>query len=339
MDKEHGTYNLNSASAAELADIPGLDEKLAQKIVDSRPFSHLEELRLVKGMSGRTFKKITPWLVVSEPPESLPDSNGHEQHLVSVQETELAAIPEVDAAFAGTETNSAPASGEIEVGVELSEDDQLVEASQRDRSPGANQVSDEADTDQSVKLVEEGQTVISSAAKEPATTAKEAAPVIPSMPIAAKSPVYFSRGQTILLILATNVLTFFSAVVVVLLGLFLINGNLIYAGAEDFTQLSRQVNSLNTQMVTLAENVNTLYIRLQAVESLGSQVEAVQREVGIVKEDAQAAALLAESLSSQMENVNSQVAGLTTQVEDLQTQTNVFSEFLTGLQLLLEGLP
>lgn len=339
MDSEHVTYNLNSASVAELVDIPGLDEELAQRIVDSRPFSHLEELRLVKGMSGRTFKKITPWLVVSEPPQSLPDSNGHEQIPASSPENELAAAPEGDTALADAETFLSPASARIEAGAEHSEDAQPEEAPHWEGSPEMEPASDEADTVRAGTVVEAGQTVISSAAKKPAEPAKEAAPVSPTMPIASKTPVYFSRGQTILLILVTNGLTFFSAVAVVLLGLFLINGNLVYAAAGDFSQLSRQVNSINTQLATLAENVNTIYIRLQAVESLGSQVEAVQREVGIVKEDAQAAALLAESLSSQVENVNSQVAGLNTQVADLQTQTSVFSEFLTGLQRLLEGLP
>ena len=61
--------NINSAGAAELALLPGVGERLAQRIVADRedhgPFASLNELERVPGMGAATIERLGPYAVVS----------------------------------------------------------------------------------------------------------------------------------------------------------------------------------------------------------------------------------------------------------------------------------
>ena len=60
--------DLNQATTAELAQVPGITQTLAQRIVAQRDrlggFSRLEDLRAVKGIGPVTLKKLRPSLAV-----------------------------------------------------------------------------------------------------------------------------------------------------------------------------------------------------------------------------------------------------------------------------------
>ncbi|MGZ6988381.1 MAG: ComEA family DNA-binding protein [Thermoanaerobaculia bacterium] len=67
----HRTVNLNQATAAELARLPRLGPKLADRIVAHRkehgPFSRVEDLMQVKGVGEKFFTALKPYLAVSGP--------------------------------------------------------------------------------------------------------------------------------------------------------------------------------------------------------------------------------------------------------------------------------
>jgi competence protein ComEA len=59
--------DVNSAEWPELAQLPGIGEALARRIVESRaqdwPFADHQELRRVRGIGPRTLERITPYLL------------------------------------------------------------------------------------------------------------------------------------------------------------------------------------------------------------------------------------------------------------------------------------
>ncbi|HVP74340.1 MAG TPA: helix-hairpin-helix domain-containing protein [Phycisphaerales bacterium] len=61
--------NINSAGVAELALLPGVGERLAQRIVADRdergPFASLHELERVPGMGAATIERLSPYAIAS----------------------------------------------------------------------------------------------------------------------------------------------------------------------------------------------------------------------------------------------------------------------------------
>ena len=62
--------NLNTATAAQIATLPGIGAKAAQRIVEHRQknngFKKIEELMNVKGIGEKSFLKLKPLITVAE---------------------------------------------------------------------------------------------------------------------------------------------------------------------------------------------------------------------------------------------------------------------------------
>jgi competence protein ComEA len=62
--------NLNTATAAQIATLPGIGPKAAQRIVEYRQknggFKKIEELMNVKGIGEKSFLKLKPLITVAE---------------------------------------------------------------------------------------------------------------------------------------------------------------------------------------------------------------------------------------------------------------------------------
>ena len=62
--------NLNSATVAQIATLPGIGEKAAQRIVEYREknggFKKIEELMNVKGIGEKSFLKLKPLVTVGD---------------------------------------------------------------------------------------------------------------------------------------------------------------------------------------------------------------------------------------------------------------------------------
>jgi len=62
--------NLNTATAAQIATLPGIGPATAQRIIEHRekngPFKKIEELMNVKGIGEKSFLKLKPFLSVGE---------------------------------------------------------------------------------------------------------------------------------------------------------------------------------------------------------------------------------------------------------------------------------
>jgi competence protein ComEA len=67
--------DVNTAEYSELIQLPGVGEKLAQKIMEERevrgPFQEVEDLRSVRGIGPKSLEKLRPFL---RPPRGSPRS-------------------------------------------------------------------------------------------------------------------------------------------------------------------------------------------------------------------------------------------------------------------------
>lgn len=63
--------NINQATAEQLANLPRVGAKAAQRVVDHRkakgPFARIEDLMEVKGFGEKRFEQLKPYLTVSGP--------------------------------------------------------------------------------------------------------------------------------------------------------------------------------------------------------------------------------------------------------------------------------
>jgi competence protein ComEA len=65
-----GPVNINSASAEELARLPGIGPATARAIVEYRsgePFRKAEDIRKVKGIGDKLFERLKDQITVGEP--------------------------------------------------------------------------------------------------------------------------------------------------------------------------------------------------------------------------------------------------------------------------------
>ena len=71
---EKPRINLNTASAADLENLPGVGAKMAERIVEYRqkngPFKKIEDLMNVKGIGEKNFLKLKARLSVGAPKAS-----------------------------------------------------------------------------------------------------------------------------------------------------------------------------------------------------------------------------------------------------------------------------
>ena len=67
-DTNNGPLNLNMASVADLDDLPGIGQSIAERIIEYRttngPFQSVEDLQKVKGIGPALFAKLVPLVAV-----------------------------------------------------------------------------------------------------------------------------------------------------------------------------------------------------------------------------------------------------------------------------------
>ena len=71
-NRVHYPINLNTASARDLAELPGIGPKHAEAIIAGRPYKTVDEVVKVKGIGPRTLDKMRDKITVGEQPAAAP---------------------------------------------------------------------------------------------------------------------------------------------------------------------------------------------------------------------------------------------------------------------------
>jgi competence protein ComEA len=58
--------DINTASEAEIEDLPGIGPVVAQRIIAARPFKSADDLRNVKGIGDKKYEKLRPYFNESD---------------------------------------------------------------------------------------------------------------------------------------------------------------------------------------------------------------------------------------------------------------------------------
>lgn len=56
--------DINRASSRQLQRLPGIGPAMADRIIDGRPFLHVDDLRRVRGIGPATLERLRPWVTV-----------------------------------------------------------------------------------------------------------------------------------------------------------------------------------------------------------------------------------------------------------------------------------
>lgn len=324
MDQEKQIIiEINSADADELTQLRGVGAKMAERIIEARPFESLDELTRVRGISEKDVERLSPFLTISSMPEL----------------AETADDEDVDAETEDAVEDAVEDADELEELDELDGLDELVELDELEELDESGEDIDHVDesivvADEEAELVEFEEEIETEAVPEELESLEE----VPA-PKPASQPEPITRGGACGLIFIGGLVTLILAVIITLGVLASINnGQLSYASPYQIAALRSQTESLSVQANTLSEDIAGMRTRIDNLEALSGRVNDVETEVESMQDDVAGLQSDVAAMQTQYDDLTTQIVGIDEQLETLTVQGNRFESFLEGLRALMEGL-
>jgi len=302
--------DLNQADLTTLMTLPGIGEKIADRIIHYRetirPFQSPVEITTVQGISMSMYQEMADRLTVSPPADSM------------VEET-------------STPTPSTP--------TEATADDDTT-----------NQDSDEGTTDEGYLLMWGHESIENKPTRQEAAKIEPISPSIPPVedkdgkePYLVETtqtsddPINFRRSW--LLMVVGALLGAFIALAL----MYTVNGGTLnIADHPKVIGLENELTALKEREAVLAETIETVRIELGQYETLNTQFQSSKAEIEVLKQSrddltGQVSLLEAENkaLATQAATLEQQLATVAQQIATLEEDTGRFDSFLGGLRELL----
>ena len=311
--------DVNTGSLESLVAISGIGQGLAERIIAARPYGTVGDLARVQGISARMAERWEPLLEAAADDEVLSvleaevlNASGEVEEVLPEEMLEEAieiedetAVESVEAVELEDDAVQADEENELPPVIEMSEDDLIPES-----------LPEEMDESEPVKAEEESR-------PEKKKKVKEAKPASGGKPLL--------RGDAFVLGGVIGVLSVFLAVVLTLGILALVNGGLDYVSPGQLNRMQRQVETIESGIGVLTQDVDGLTTRLDSMDTLGGRVTDLESA--------------AENLSKDMAELQSKLGGLEQTVDELNGQMEsltqkygIFEGFLGGMQGLLNEL-
>lgn len=299
---ENNLVDPNTADEEALAQIPGVGEEMAKRIIEERPFTSLEDLERVNGIGPLFLKNIAPYLTLS------PEQAQAESEEVDLEEETASDEEEIAAETEQTsEAEELPAETDVQAETEVTQSEDEIPGEEEPVKPEI-EPPDEDDV-------------------SPA----DAVPTKPTPPLATRSQVFWMSC-------ASGVLAFVFALAIILGILASVNGGLRFATPSQVRGVSNQLEGLSSQFDILVGDLEGLRTRLDNLEGLSGRVESIEATTEQLVTDVGEVSGQIEDLSQEVSELVTQVEDLEAQVVILQEQGSRFQGFFEGLRELLSNL-
>lgn len=275
-EEEQFKINLNTADEKTLQQLPGIGRSLAKKIVDSRPFSEVDDLQKIRGLGKSVLERITPHLVIEEPQDQV----------------------EVDLDEEPTD---------LEMPKDFAPD---IEPEISYISPDGQKEDDLTDSQLLYEAEDTSEAVAPDVQEEKVDEKKP--PVPAKKPRLVRA---FSRMETIWLVVAVGVMTLILSVLMSLVILGGINGTLDFSQLQTVKQLENDVSVFETSLERLSSSIDAIDQRLAPLEGLSGRMTSVEDLVDTVRGDVEDALATVELMQSDLDNLSVETARLSGRID------------------------
>ena len=313
MDQDNQlSVDINLADAETLTQLQGVGGRLAERIIEARPFESIDDLTRVRGISDKDLERLRPFLTISA---ATALTEAVEEVVNDTIET-ATEVESEDVVEAVDEVEILESAAEPEVVTETiieSVDDDVIALEAADEIEGVQEEEDEAVLEE-LEPVEE-----------------TPAPVAP--------PAYITRGGACSLIFLSGLVTLVLAIVITLGILSTFNNRrLSYASPNQIAALQAEAESLSTQANILAEDIDSLRTRMDNLEALSGQVSEMQTEFADLQEEIVNLQATVASNQEEFDLLVAQLEVISENIDELGDQTERSEGFLEGLRSLLDNL-
>ncbi len=344
-ENKHAKIDPNLDDIETLQQLPGVGPKLAQLIIESRPYETIEDLHKVSGIGLAAIERWNDLLNLPKSREPISDGKtaGAAQNLTEepvavidesqVQAKELDLTPPetqmlVDESVPRFTENQIQAEEPVPMVVEsqprLAETVPMpVESHPFEPAEPAQAAAIEPDL-QAEEEPESLPDIPAQPNQNPEVYERIPPPVLPSG--------WISRNQAIWGMVITGFISLILAVALCLGILAGINGGLLqFASPSQVAALSTRVKGLETRMDVVEQDAQGLRGRLDNLEGLGSRLSTVENSASDLQNQL-------KTVQSQVKTTDENITGLQTQVDAVSKLGDQFNKFLESLQSLLNNM-